>query len=117
MPFFMKKYKIRRFGELKAIKGHQTASYSEFEMDLDVQTEAPDEMTFEESGQRTAKKLKSWSKEKLVSADAKSQTKADLLNYCGEWYECISSVNLPHTILSHWRSEWQRVPEGSVKDQ
>lgn len=115
MAFFQSKYKLRRYGKPHLVEGYQTAGYAEMNVFLDVQEEDPDTSIMGEDGVSATFKLKSFGDNEMRVADVVSGTKADLLFYNGDWYECTACNHFEHTILKHYNSTWTRLPKGSVK--
>jgi hypothetical protein len=115
MQFFEQSYTVRHFTEPEQLDGGETADYTESTIKLDVQVVVPDGEEFNADGQRLSERLNSWGSKQLVAADPKHRTRGDWLLYDGDWYECVSCRHRNHTILRHWRGEWQRLPEGSEK--
>jgi len=107
---------VRRFGAPYEVEGLQTADPIEETVTMDVQVVVPSKHEFTPAGQRQSYRLNGWSDCKFNCADPVAKTAGDQLLYDdGSWYECMSCRYLSHTILHHWRSEWQRLPEGSEK--
>jgi hypothetical protein len=107
---FKKPYTLRKHGKQTNIDGHMVAPYTDMIVRLNVQPQAPNEYEGDPEGERTIKRLKSWGPSQLASADEYSNTPGDLLFYKGIWYECTSSADWDHTILSHFQSDFVALP-------
>jgi hypothetical protein len=103
---FKKKYTLRSYEPQKIVKGHATAPYSDVIVSLNVQPLKADEMLALPEGERTTKRIKSFGPDMLTAADKYTSSPGDRLFYNGKWYECESSVDWNHTMLSHFRSEF-----------
>ena len=116
MQFFDRDYTVRRMSAPYEVKGSQTADFTEETASMDVQVVVPSSGEFTPAGQRQAYRLNAWSACRFNCADPVADTVGDqMLFEDGFWYECVSCRKRNHTILNHWRSEWQRLPEGSEK--
>jgi len=107
---FKKKYTLRKHGSQTNTNGYTAATYEDVIVKLNVQPQAPDEYDGDPSGERTIKRLKSWGVAELTSANEYLGIPGDLLFYKGIWYECTSSVDWDHTILSHFQSDFTALP-------
>ena len=107
---FKKKYTVRQYQPQENTNGYYAAPYSDTTMLLNVQPLTPDEQKALPEGDRTVKRLKSFGKTQLKSADEFGSTPGDRLFYGGLWYECVSSNMWDHTPLSHYESKFVVIP-------
>jgi len=107
---FHKPYTIRRHGEQTVKRGLASAPYTDGTERLNVQPQPVDDFEARDEGDAVVKRLKSWGRNKLTSADEINSIPGDLLYYNGAWYECISSVMWDHTMLAHYRSDFVILP-------
>jgi len=107
---FKKPYTLRKHGPQININGHMAASYTDTIVRLNVQPQAPHEYVGAPEGETTVKRLKAWGPSQLDSANEYTNTPGDLLFYKGIWYECTSSADWDHTILSHFQSDFVALP-------
>jgi len=115
MSFFERPYTVRRF-DVPFEEGCETADYYEKTFDMDVQVVVPSGAEANSEGQRKSKRLNSWGNVEMIAADDTVGTRGDWLLYRGQWYECTSCEYRDHTILHHYRSEWQRLPSGGDRN-
>ncbi|GHU52688.1 hypothetical protein AGMMS49975_09010 [Clostridia bacterium] len=103
---FRRPYTIRRRGEQTIVKGYAVSPSLEFIARLNIQPLSVNELQNLPEGERTIKRVKSFSADALISADEHTQTPGDLLFYDGAWYECKTCVHWLHTPLTHYESEF-----------
>ena len=108
---FRRKFKIRRFGEDEIINGYAHAIYTDTETSLNVQPLSADELLALPEGERRTKRLKAYGDLIFTTADQSTGRRGDWLLYGGKWYECVSSLDWDHTMLSHCKSEFVEVAE------
>lgn len=111
MTFFKRKVKIRRHSDTSVINGYHTAAWSEFYADVNVQ-ESNNNMRPNEEGKSDSMSITTYSDCEFKIADNLNQANADMLEYNSNWYECVSCVFYDNTILKHYTSQWNRLPEG-----
>ena len=107
---FKKKYTVRQYGQQQNVDGYYSAPYSDTVMLLNVQPLTPDELKALPEGEKTVKRLKSYGKAKMQSADEFVGIPGDRLFYQGLWYECVSSNMWDHTPLAHYESKYVLLP-------
>lgn len=113
---FKKRYTLRRFGEQTVADGYASAPSSEISVRLNVQPLSSDDLQALPEGDRAAKRVKSFGPERLTAADEQRGTPGDWLFYKRRWYECVSSLEWDHTLLSHFQSEFVMLPPPDQRD-
>ena len=103
---FKKPYTVRKYGQQTITNGYASSPYTDATMRLNVQPLSPNELMALPEGERTVKRVKTFGPIKLSSADELAGTPGDRLWYKGAWYECKSSVDWDHTLLSHFQSDF-----------
>lgn len=111
ITIFNKEYTIRRFGEQKDVKGYLTSSYSDEVVSLHIHPASSDTLRMLPEGERFSKVLEGHGTYPLRASNKDSNTKGDLLYYKGDWYECTSSVEYDHTVLSHYNYQFVILPK------
>lgn len=114
MIIFASERVIRRF-EPTVERGRENVSWNDFSLSADVQETSDTSAVGEEGGRRDTR-LKVWSDEKLITDDQNAGTHADWLWHEGQWWKCVSSHGTRNTILSHYVSEFVRVPENEPEE-
>lgn len=115
ITLFNKKYWLRRFSPQQELYGYLTSEYNDIVVEMNVHPLSSDQVQALPEGERTVKHLSAESSVPIYAQNPLNDTKADLLLYNGEWYECTSSQYFDHTILSHWNSQFVLVPFDSSK--
>jgi hypothetical protein len=113
---FRRMFKIRRFGEDEVIEGYSHTTYTDTMTRLNVQPLSADELLALPEGERRTKRLKAYGDLTFTTADVSTGKRGDWLLYDGRWYECVSSLNWDHTMLSHCKSEFVEVAEADDED-
>jgi hypothetical protein len=111
IKLFKKPYTVRQYGQQTVVKGYAGAPYTDTVTKIDVQPLTPDELMALPEGDRTVKRVKTFSGKRFTSADEFEGIPGDRLFYQGYWYECKSSVMWDHTILRHYRSDFVLLPQ------
>ncbi|WP_373109913.1 hypothetical protein [Lachnoclostridium sp. Marseille-P6806] len=114
MVLFGKNYIVRRF-EVKVERGREVATFFDAVYNLDVQNPMDTSQVYAE-GARREPMLKVWSDIKFCVSDQLEQTHADWIWVDGQWWQCKSCRYAKNTILSHFISEFVRVPENEPKE-
>jgi hypothetical protein len=109
MPFWGKRYTLRRHGEDRIINGYSASGYKDITVFLDVQTMSEKEV-IEAGGSRDQMTLKTFGDFPARCSSQEEGVKPDQLLYEGRWYECVSSRFSGNTILRHWTSTFQLIP-------
>jgi hypothetical protein len=107
---FKRRFVVRRHEAQVIVNGYAHAPYGEMSELLNVQPLSANDLMALPEGERTVKRLKSFGRGKLMSAEESTGIPGDRLFYEGYWYECTSSVMWDHTILRHYRSEFVILP-------
>jgi hypothetical protein len=111
LGLFKKPYTIRHYEAQTLINGYASAPYTDTTQRLNVQPLTPDELMALPEGDRTVKRIKTFGKLRLASADEFEGIPGDRLFYNGRWFECTSSVMWDHTFLAHYRSDFTILPQ------
>lgn len=111
---FRRKFTIRHFGKDEVIEGYAHTTYTDTKTKLNVQPLSADELLALPEGERRTKRLKAYGDLTFTTADQSSGRRGDWLLYDGHWYECVSSLNWDHTMLSHCKSEFVEVAASEV---
>ena len=111
---FRRKFTIRRFGEDEIIYGYTHTVYTDTETSLNVQPLSADELQALPEGERRTKRLKAYGDLIFRTADQSEGRRGDWLLYGGKWYECVSSLDWDHTLLSHCKSEFVELADAET---
>ncbi len=111
LKLFHKKYTIRRFGKQEIQSGYAVSPSTDFEHTLNIQPDQPDETTPSSEGGRLVKRLKAYGAEPFMVVNQRTGHRGDWLYYQGSWYCCTSCITYDHTLLHHYKSEWEQVGE------
>lgn len=114
ITIFNRNYWVRRFGVQKAVKGYFTSDYEDFVASLHVHPMGTDQLQVLPEGERTVKHLEGHGSVALVAANQDNGVKGDYLLYKGNWYECTSSQEYDHTLLSHYNYQFVIIPKDSA---
>jgi hypothetical protein len=106
ITLFNRDYTVRRFGESHEVNGYITAAYTDLKVSMHVHPLGYNAVQALPEGERKVKRLEAHSAERLVTAEQGGGTKADLLYYQGDWYECVSEAEYDHTLLSHYNYQF-----------
>ena len=110
ISLFNKEYTVRRFEVPQIVKGYVSTQHHDFKASLHIHPVSEDTINALPEGERLIKRLEGHGSVPLLSADHSKDIKGDLLYYKGNWYECESSVEYDHTILSHWNYKFVILP-------
>jgi hypothetical protein len=97
-------YTVRRRGKQENINGYFVSESTDFTARLNIQPLSANELLALPEGERTVKRIKTFSMTALISADEHSGTPGDLLYYEDKWYECKSCVRYIHSPLKHYEA-------------
>ena len=110
MIFFKRKYTLKRFLDVKAIKGYMHTPYTLISLYMDVQT--PSKVsTNKEDGSESVQSLKVFCDSEIFCDDSNSSQKADRLWFQGKWFYCKSSRLSDNTVLRHWTCTFTQCKE------
>lgn len=112
ISIFNKPYTVRRFGEQKIIKGYATCEHEDITVHIHVHP-GSDQVKANPQGITRAKRLEGHGSVELFTANEQTNRQGDLLNYNGEWYECVSCVFWDHTLLKHYNYQFALVPRAA----
>jgi hypothetical protein len=112
MPFFKSNYTLRRYGEDTIVNGYPTATYTDIEVTLDVQEMSADEV-IEAGGSSDKTMLKAFGDFPISCSKQEDGVRSDELFYNGRWYKCMSSRYSRNTIIRHWTSAFELIPEST----
>ena len=107
---FRKEYAIRRFEPTKFVRGHSSSSYADKPFLADVQTLENVSVT-DENGTRTVQRVKTFSSEKIQTADQANGIHADWLWFQEKWFQADSCRLSENTLLKHYTSEFTEISE------
>jgi hypothetical protein len=114
ISLFNRPYRVRRFTGQNEVKGYVTYTYTDLTISMHVHPSGNDSVQSLPEGERVIRRLEAHCPDELVTTDQDSGTKGDLLYYNGRWYECTSSSNWDHTLLSHNNYQFVVVPKDSA---
>lgn len=83
----------------------------DFKVRLDVQPLGSDDVKMLPEGARRDKRLKAFGSVELTPADQLKQQRGDWMYYRGKWYVCLSCILRDHTVVGHYRSEFEIISE------
>lgn len=102
-------YILRRFS---APSPDGCCVYQDHIVRLNVQSLNSKELQVLPEGERSLRRIKSFSKVEIHTVSQRTGTPADQLYCDGEWYECEQASKWSHTPLSHYECQWVVLPEG-----
>ena len=109
MVIFSKKHILRKF-EMTLDRGRESLSYKDCTIQGDVQNPS-DQSSKEPSGSRREPRIKAWTDIPITPDDQLTGKHADWIWYDEKWWKCVNCRYSGNTLLSHYVSEFVRVPE------
>ena len=115
MPFFAANYTLRRYEKDLIVNGYPTAGYKDSTVSLDVQ-EMSDQEVIEAGGSRDRMMLKAFGDFPIRTSKQEDGVRSDQLLYEGRWFECMSSRLSRNTVLKHWTSTFELIPNSTNQE-
>lgn len=114
MVIFGTMYPIRRFRS-SIEHGREAVTFTDEEILADIQFPS-DSSKKETEGGRREPRIKAWTNEKIQPEDQLDGTHADWVWYDNHWWKCMLCRYAGNTMLSHYVSEFVRVPENEPEE-
>lgn len=110
---FRSEYIIRRY---EKADGEGYRLFRDNPIRLSIQSLNTRELEALPEGERSARRVKSFSSSEIRTVNQREEIPADRLYYQGEWYECEQASRWAHTPLAHWEGQWVVLPEGEQQE-
>ena len=116
MALWRNQYTLRRYGEQTNNNGYLSSQYTDSLAHFDVQPLTSSELMALPEGQRSTKRINTWSAFPVRVADIDKQVRGDMIFVGGKWYECTEAHPWQATPLNHFQAQWVEVSEAITED-